>query len=68
MRPAARLFELGMRNIAPFAPVHHRLDVRALLALCEAQVEVLVAGDFERNPWEPGRLPRVELSGALRPR
>ena len=63
LRPAARLFDLGMRNLAPFAPRHHRLDVRALLALCEAQVNALVTGDFERNPWEPGRLPQVELSG-----
>ena len=63
LRPAARLFALGMKNIAPFSPVHHRLDVRALVALCEAQVAALVAGDFARNPWEPQRLPQVELSG-----
>lgn len=65
LRPAGRLFELGMRNVAPFAPVHHRLDVRALMALCEAQMSALVAGDYARNPWEPGRLPRVELGGAI---
>ena len=59
--PAARLFELGMKNIAPFAPVHHRLDVETLLALCEKQVAALAAGDFARNPWSPQHLPRVEL-------
>ena len=61
LKPAARLFEMGMRNIAPFAPVHHRLDVNALLALCEDHVSALVAGNCTRNPWQPEMLPRVAL-------
>ena len=61
LRPAARLFALGMRNLAPFAPVHHRLDVTALLALCEDQMAALAAGDFECNPWSPGNAPRLAL-------
>ena len=61
LRPAARLFDLGMRNIASFAPTHHRLDVTALLALCEEHVSALAHGDFERNPWTPANAPRLDL-------
>ena len=62
LRPAARLFDLGVKNIAPFAPVHFRLDVRGLIALCTAHVAALTAGDFARNPWSPARLPHLALS------
>ena len=61
LRPAARLFELGMKNLAPFAPRHHRLDVEALRALCARQIATLSASEFTRNPWHPGHLPKVEL-------
>ena len=61
LRPAARLFEMGMRNIGPFAPVHHRLDVAALRALCTRQVTALSASEFTQNPWHPNQLPNVEL-------
>ncbi len=61
LRPAARLFEMGMRNIAPFAPLHHRLDVNALLLLCENHVAALIAGHFTRNPWSPESAPRIAL-------
>lgn len=61
LRPAARLFDLGMRNIAPFAPVHHRLDVIALTILCEQTAALLVAGHFKQNPWSPSTAPVVRL-------
>jgi Domain of unknown function (DUF309) len=63
LRPAARLFTLGMRNIAPFAPVHHRLDVNALTTLCEKTLAVLVSGHFKNNPWHPSTAPFVQLLG-----
>ena len=62
LRPAARLFELGQRNIEPFGPVHLRLDVAALCALCVRHVAALSESEFSRNPWNPARLPRVALS------
>ena len=61
LRPAARLFALGMKNIAPFAPVHHRLDVAALIVLCERYATALSESRLGLNPWNPERLPRVEL-------
>ena len=67
LRPAARLFDLGVKNIAPFAPVHLRLDVAALCALCTRHAGALTESTFTRNPWTPERLPRVELSAGARP-
>ena len=61
LRPAARLFALGMKNIAPFAPVHLRLEVGALIALCEEHIAELNAHTFAQNPWNPGLLPRLDL-------
>jgi hypothetical protein len=62
LRPAWRLFALGMRNIAPFGPRHLQLDVDAFLALCEGQASQLLASDFTRNPWSPDTAPQVRLS------
>ena len=61
LRPAARLFALGLRNIAPYGPVHLRLDVAALAVLCTRHAETLIASGFPSNPWNPERLPCVEL-------
>ncbi len=61
LRPAARLFALGMKNIAPFAPLHHRLDVGEQIALCARYASALSQNEFTQNPWHPARLPRVEL-------
>ena len=62
LRPAARLFALGVKNIASFAPKHHRLDIGALLALCQTHIAELTAADFTRNPWSPAHLPQIALS------
>ena len=63
MRPAVRLFALGMNNLAPFRPKHLSLDVAAFCALCERHVGEIVASDFMRNPWLPERAPQVVLEG-----
>ncbi|MDQ3623111.1 MAG: DUF309 domain-containing protein [Verrucomicrobiota bacterium] len=61
LRPAVRLFHLGMNNVEPYGPVHLHLEVGALLALCRHYAEPIVASQFTRNPWHPQRAPRVEL-------
>lgn len=62
LRPAARLFALAMRHLAPFRPFHHRLDVASVCALCEAHIAAIEGSAFTRNPWEPARAPRIELT------
>jgi hypothetical protein len=61
LRPAVRLFELGMKNLAPYGPLHLHLDVAALLRMCEGLVAEIVASDFERNPWQPAQAPQLRL-------
>jgi hypothetical protein len=61
LRPAARLFALGLRHLLPYRPVHMRLNVTSVCALCEAHMAAIESSDFRRNPWDPARLPRIEL-------
>jgi Domain of unknown function (DUF309) len=62
MRPAVRLFHLGVKNIAPFAPRHLRLDVAALCTMCEGITSEIVASHFQKNPWSPERAPLLRLA------
>jgi hypothetical protein len=61
LRPAVRLFALGVANVEPFGPVHLGLDVAALCALCARMVAEIEAADFQRNPWSPERAPQLAL-------
>lgn len=60
LAPAARLFALAERNLAPFAPRHLGLDVAAVLVLAQAQVAHLTT--THRNPWQPDRAPQLTLN------
>jgi predicted metal-dependent hydrolase len=62
LRPAVRLFELAEKNLGPFAPRHHRLDVAALIDLLQTNREKIIAADFKTNPWSPEKAPKLELS------
>lgn len=60
LAPAARLFALAGRNLAPFAPHHLGLDVAGVLALAEGQAAHLTTR--HTNPWQPDRAPQLTLS------
>src|SRR4029077_6685812 len=61
LRPAVRLFELAEKNLLPFRPQHHRLDVDALCRLLRAQAAQIVASDYKKNPWSPDTAPKLNL-------
>ncbi len=61
MYPAVRLFRLAEKNLAPFAPLRHRLDVAELLALIRAQTNAIVESNYRENPWSPEAAPRLQL-------
>lgn len=61
LAPAARLFALAERNLAPFAPRHLGLDVSAIIALGSAHAAEIVASHFTLNPWHPDRAPQLTL-------
>jgi hypothetical protein len=58
--PAVRLFRLAEKNLAPFGPKRHDLDVasfRQMLArYCRA-----VGAEPGKNPWSPESAPKVSL-------
>ena len=59
--PAERLFRLAERNLAGFAPWHHRLDVASLCRLLNWYADQIVASDYAINPWSPENAPKLEL-------
>ncbi len=61
LHPAARLFALAHRHLAPFAPRHHRLDVGGVLLLCRAHIEAIEQSEFAVNPWSPARPSQITL-------
>ena len=66
LAPAARLFDLAAANLAPAGTSRHGLDVTALVARCEENVQALTASGFTGNPWHPSRTPRLDRSGERR--
>ena len=64
LRPAARLFDLAIGNLEPFAPEHLHLDVAHLCQLCRALAAELSASDFQRNPWQPASAPQLRLKSS----
>lgn len=62
LQPAVRLFQLAEKNLAPYAPLCHALDVSALLELLRTEREKIVHSDFRMNPWSPEHAPKLELS------
>jgi predicted metal-dependent hydrolase len=61
LHPAVRLFELAEKNLGPFGPSHHALDVAALLGLLRGTREKIIGSDFKTNPWSPANAPKLEL-------
>ena len=61
MYPAVRLFRLAEKNLMPFAPMRHRLDVESFLQLIGRQVDAIVASEHRKNPWTPETAPTIGL-------
>jgi hypothetical protein len=62
LKPAVRLFLLAEKNLAPYSPVRHALDIAALLDLLRDEREKITRSDFQKNPWSPETAPRLELN------
>jgi predicted metal-dependent hydrolase len=61
LSPAVRLFRLAEKNLSPFAPRLHGLDVAALCQLLRAYTDQIVSSDYKVNPWSPETAPKLEL-------
>jgi predicted metal-dependent hydrolase len=61
LRPAVRLFELAEKNLAPYSPKHHALNVASLIGLLQSTHEKIVSSEFQVNPWSPETAPKLKL-------
>jgi hypothetical protein len=61
LSPAARLFRLAEKNLSPFGPRHHGLDVAAFCQLLREYADRIVASDYKVNPWSPETAPKLQL-------
>jgi hypothetical protein len=61
LKPAVRLFELAEKNLAPYSPKHHALDVAALVHLLRGTREKILHSEFQSNPWSPRTAPKLQL-------
>jgi hypothetical protein len=61
LRPAAKLFALGVANVGPYQPVHEDLDIVNVLALCERYTTPLAASNYTVNPWSQETRPTLSL-------
>jgi len=62
-RPAARLFKLAARNLAPYRPRHLRLDVERVWTMATTLAREIADGGY-RNPWTPETAPTIRLEAA----
>lgn len=58
--PAVRLFRLAEKNLAPFGPMRHELDVAKFRQMLE-RYRRAVDAEQGKNPWNPDRAPKVSL-------
>ena len=62
LRPAVRLFRLGLDNLQPYRPFYMQFDVESLCQLAENLAGEIRASDFSINPWDPARPPQIHLN------
>jgi hypothetical protein len=61
LAPAVRLFRLAEKNLAPFDPERHDLDVAKFRAMLSRYCGAVVGSDCRTNPWSPESAPKVAL-------
>ena len=61
LRPAVRLFLLAEKNLGPYSPQRHALDVAGLLELLRREREKVIRSEYQTNPWSPDAAPILTL-------
>jgi Domain of unknown function (DUF309) len=65
LAPAVRLFRLAEKNLAPFAPRRHALDVAKFREMLGRYREAIQSDG--KNPWTPETAPEVSIGGSRAP-
>ena len=66
--PALRLFHLAEKNLEPFAPKRHALDVAKLRKLLRRFANAIAESNRTLNPWSPATAPHLSLLNQSRRR
>jgi Domain of unknown function (DUF309) len=61
LAPAVRLFRLAEKNLAPFSPARHDLDIAQFREMLSRYCRAVVESDERQNPWAPETAPKVSL-------
>jgi hypothetical protein len=61
LAPAVRLFRLAEKNLAPFTPLRHGLDVAKLRQLLNEYAHTILDSDHKINPWSPAKPPILQV-------
>ena len=59
--PAARLFELALRNLQDLPNEFQALDLAQFRKILLRYRDAIIAVDFKKNPWSPETAPRLTL-------
>ena len=60
LHPAARLLALAEKNIQPYGQEWEGLETGPVLHLAKETIRRLEAEAFKKNPWEPGKRPKID--------
>lgn len=61
LNPAARLFQLALRNFDLYPTPHEGFDLQQARNLCEQYRSFLERSNYEVNPWTPADAPQLNL-------
>jgi hypothetical protein len=64
--PAVRLFRLAEKNLTPFGPARHDLDLDRFREVISRYRGAIELGNG-KNPWTPETAPQVSLGGSRAP-
>ena len=59
--PAARLFELALRNLEGLPNEFQALDLAQFRKILLRYRDAIIAVDFKKNPWSPETAPKLNL-------
>jgi len=61
LRPSAALFKLAQANLEKYPSPHQQLDLKLVLEMIAEWLRKLEADNFEKNPFETGGVPKMDV-------
>ncbi len=61
LNPAARLFQLVLKNLTPYSPTFKEFDVHELIRRVKTWLSLLEDSSYTKNPYHPDSAPQLRL-------